>query len=222
VLLFTAVNISYSIQQAKGILFSEESNATYNLNMLFRTRATYADLVMMDVQEVQPDESKLQKIATLACVHHEDSNDHHIPDPTGQSRFVFRMPGGEEYYRKQIKVPYNKKTFANARYIKCSGRFACTQHYTYYKHLLTLDITTRDKRNLWWGCRIDNKIGLIDADAPASEFHIYHCDLNKWGKVWFYVPIPDGLDDGDQIRLDVWNIGWQELLLDDICLELYR
>lgn len=222
VVLFSAVNISYSIQQAKGILFSEESNATYNLNMLFHTRATYADLVMMDVKEVQPSERQLQKVATLVCVTHEDSNDHHIPDPTGQSRFVFRMPAGEEYYRHLIKVPYSKAVFGNARYIKCSGRFSCPQHYTYYKHLLKLDIITSDKRLLWWGCRIDNKIGLTEANAPLSEFHIYHCDLNKWGRIWFYVPIPAGLEEGDLVRLDIWNIGWQEMLLDDICLELYR
>jgi hypothetical protein len=36
------------------------------------------------------------------------------------------------------------------------------------------------------------------------------------------VPIPAGLEEGDQVRLDIWNIGWQELLVDDICLELYR
>jgi hypothetical protein len=222
VLLFVSVNLSYSLQQARGILFSEESNATYNLHMLFHMNATYNDLVMMDTEVPQPDEQDIEKMATLGCNTHEDTAAEHIPDPTGLSRSVFYLPRDQEYYPGRIWLNYSKAVFGKAQYIKCSGRFSCPDHYTYYKHLLTLHIRNKKNKKYWWGCRIDNKLGLTEPGTNKREFTIDHREVNKWGKIWFYVPIPDGLEEGDQIRMDVWNIGWQPIYIDDVCMELYR
>jgi len=218
-----SLNISYSLQQARNILFSEESNATYNLHMLFRMNATYREMVMHDVEQVQPDNNNVERLATLACSYHEDSTSaDHVPDPTGKSRFVFHMKGGQEYYPEQLKVKYNKAVFKDAQWFRCSGIFCCPQHYSYFKHLFTLDIKSRSQQGLWWGCRIDNKIGLAEPDALPREFTFNHCELNRWGQVWYYIRIPQGLEDGDEIRLDIWNIGHQDIFFDNICLELYK
>ena len=47
------VNIKQSIQQAKGEMWSEESNATFNLQTLFKSKLGYNDLVVMDCGEKQ-------------------------------------------------------------------------------------------------------------------------------------------------------------------------
>lgn len=223
VLCCISLNVSYCIQQERGILWSEESNATYNLHMLFKLRANYKDLVVNDVQELQPDESKIEKVATLHCTTNEDStSDHYVADPTGRSKYIYRQHADEEYYPGIIKAVYDPPSFGGASWIKCSGRFYCVQHFSYFRHLMTLVIKNNRGKEWWWGCRIDNKIGLTEPGVPAEEFNFNHCELNKWGYVYYYVRVPKDIQPGDELWLDVWNIGKMEMWIDDLCLELYR
>lgn len=220
---FISVNVCYSIQQANHILFSEESNKTYNLHMLFKTKADYNDLLTCDVQQVQPDSNNLEKVATLGCENYEDSlSDRYERDTTGKSRYVYHMHNDDEYHPKNITVYYNKQQFKDARWLRCSGDFMCKQHYSYFKHMFTVEIKRGDNAVSWVGVKIDNKIGLTEPNADPQEFNFVHCELDKWGHIYYYYRIPPDLKDGDRIRLDVWNIGKQELYMDNICLELYR
>ena len=222
-LFFISINISYSFQQAKEILFSEESNMTYNLHMLFKMSANYNDLVTHDVQQLQPDSNSIEKVSTLACENYEDStSDHYVPDPTKKSKYVYHMFDDEEYHPKKIVITYNRSQFGNADWLKCSGTFLCTKPFLYYKHMFTLDILRGEKTISWYGCQIDNKIGLTEPNAPKDQFYLYHSALNKWGNVYFLVKIPKDIIDGDKIRLDVWNLPKQEIYFDNICLELYK
>ncbi len=223
IFLFVAVNISYSLQMVRGVLISEESNRVYTLNMLFKMSATYSDMVMYDVEQVQPAEGKVEKMATLACRNYDDSaQGHYVPASTGDSSRCFHMRDDEEYHPVKVLVTYNKQQFDGAQWIKCSGMFMCTKPYLYFKHLFTLDIARGGKTLSWAGCKIDNKIGLAEPGAPKGWAAFSHNELNKWGQVYFYIKVPGDLNDGDNIRLEVWNIGKQEIYFDNICLELYR
>ena len=222
-LFFISINIAYCLQKVKGILNSEESNMTYNLNMLFKMKATYSDLVMCDVEQKQPAANTIEKIASLACENYEDSlSDHYIADTSGKSRFVYHMLDEEEYHPKKIWVTYKQEVFKNAKWIKCSGRFLCPKPYSYFKHLLTLSIMKHDSLISWSGCRIDNKIGLTDQTLKPAEYTFSHSSPNQWGSIYYFIKLPKGLADGDKFLLDIWNIGKQEIYFDDICLELYR
>ncbi len=223
ILLCVGVNVSYSIQQAKGILVSEESNRVYTIHMLFKTHASYNDLVTYDVQQVQPRESQLQRIATIACNDYDDSlSTHFIRDNNSGHGMAYHMAADEEYHPYAIEVKYDTGLFKGAQWIKCSGNFECTQQYLYFKHLLVLDILNKESTKYWYGCKIDNKIGLIGDTLPTVEYTLDHLLLNKWSQVSFFVRVPSDLKTGDRLRLYVWNIGKQELLFDNVCLSIYK
>jgi len=222
-LFFIAVNISFSMQKAAGILNSEESNFQFNSQMLFRMKMRYNDLVTADIAEWQPDATKLEKTGILKCENYEDPTDaHYTTDTTGRSKFVYHMLD-EEHHPNTINIVYNKKDFGDAQWLKCSGRFMIPNGPTgYFKHLLVFSIKRGDDYYKWQGMKITNKIGLADSTCPHSEIELNHIELKKWGYVYFYTKLPAKVKDGDIITLDLWNIGKEEIYMDDICLELYK
>jgi hypothetical protein len=223
ILFCIVINISYSIQQITNLLHSEESNMTYNLQIMFRTHLRYNDLVVHDNGIIQPDQKRIQKLATLACENYEDSLSHHyVRDPSGASRYVYHMEDSEEYLPKFISIKYDKQKFGGARWLKCSGVFMCPKGYIYFNHLLVLNINRGDERLLWKACRIDDKIGLAEDSCSYKEVNLVHDEINKWGGVYFFVDIPKNIADGDIITLDIWNMGKQEMYMDNMCLETYK
>ncbi len=218
-----SLNLSYCLQKARGILNSEESNAAYNLHTLFKMNADYNDMVLYDTEQLQPEGRSVERIAVLGCQDHEDSiSDRHIPDPTGKSRYVYRMPDDAEYYPETVVVKVNKEQFKNAVWLKCSGMFYCPKAPGYFSHLLTVDVRRDNQSMLWKSCKIDRKIGLAEPGTDRRSITFDHFEKDKWGYVYYFVKIPEGIRDGDEIRMDVWNIGKQEILFDNLCLEIYR
>jgi hypothetical protein len=221
-LFFISLNISYSVQKVKGVLISEESNFAFNYQMLYRTTLQYKDLVVMDIGEKQPDETKLQKLATLRCENYEDSvSDRYIKDTTGKSRFIYFM-AEDEHHPNTIAIKYSKQLFKDAKWFKCSGRFMYTNYPgAYYQHLLVLSVKQRNDYIKWKGLKINGKIGIADSTC-GHEINFGHFDLNRWGYVYYFVRIPGDIEEGDLVELDLWNIGKQNIYIDDICLELYK
>jgi len=220
---FVSVNISFSLLQAKGILLSEESSLIYNWHMLYKLKADYADLMLSDVQELQPDESKLAKVATLGCNNFEDSmSASYVADTSHKSRFVYRMVADEEYGQWEIVVPFDRKTMHRGDWLKCSGDFMCTESPSYEKHLFVLETLHDGNITHWYGCKVDTKIGLADGKAGPDQFILDRFQLNTWSHVYFYARIHHGMQNGDVVRLKMWNTGRHEMYMDNICLEQYR
>jgi len=204
-LFFIALNISYSMQESKGILVSPVSNIKYNMQMAFRMHLRYNDLVVKDIWAWQPDANSVTKLSTLACKNYSDS-----------------IPGGNNPFHtadsihEVLSIPYNKETFKNAKWFKCSGRFMYRQAPGYYRHLLVLSSGNK----LWRGCTIENKIG--DWKTSGEDIRLDHFETNKWGYMYYYVKIPKTLHDGDTVKLSILNPDKLDLYMDDVCLELYR
>ncbi len=72
---------------------------------------------------------------------------------------------------------------------------------------------------LWKGCEIDNKIGGWEND---DDRRLRYNKPGQWGVVSFFVKVPDGLTDGDVMKVYIWDLGKSELYIDDVCLELYK
>jgi hypothetical protein len=179
----------------------------------------------MDNGIKQPDNDEVTKVSTLGCEQYDDSvSSNYIKDDKTGHGYFYDMHGDEEHQAKCIKVKYYKDKFRGAKWFKCSGRFNAREFTDYYgRHLLTLDVKHNGEFILWKSCKIDNKIGLVeDSLSHNREINIDHMELNKWGYVYFYVRIPGQILDGDEITLDVWNVGRKEMYMDDICLELYK
>lgn len=219
---FISVNISFSIQKINGILNTEEANFNFVRSTLFKTHLDYNDLVTFDMAEIQPRPGTAEKIATLACDNFEDSTtEGFTKDPTGKSKFVYRM-GNEEYLPSGLKIVYNAKVFNGAKWLRASGRFMYPNAPDYYKHLLVLNASHGDENLFWKAAKIENKIGIADSTCHHKNLTLDHFEINKWGTVYFYIKIPSAIADGDEISLFVWNIGKRELFLDDLCIDIYR
>ncbi len=222
-LFFIALNISYSMQRAVGVLNSEESNFEFNAQMLFRMHLRYNDLVTLDIGEWQPNASVLEKAATLKCENYEHPVDeHYVPDTTGKSSYVYHMLN-DEHHPNTLHVIYNRKKFGGAHWLKCSGRFMVPEGPKgYFKHLFVLSIDHNGSFLKWCGMKPLNKIGLADSSCGHTDYKFDHWELRRWGYVYFFVKIPRNIQDGDKITLDLWNIGKEDIYMDDICLELYK
>jgi hypothetical protein len=218
-LFFIAINISYSVQQAKGLLNSEESNLAFNMQMLFRYQLTENDRVVKDVAEWQPDTNELQLTTVLS---HRDFNtplSTHYKPAGGDSNFIYEVAEGEEYVNENIELQYDPEKFKDAKWIKCSGEFMCPAYYGKYGGtLLVLHIRRGDETLLWKGSLVSNKIG----DVAQNDNTLYRAVTGEWGTVSYYVKVPRGLEKGDVINVLVWNMGKHSLYVDDLLLELYR
>ena len=152
------MNISYSTQSGKvEFIWSEESNMTFNLQMLFRMQLHYNDLVVHDIAEKQPDTTKLTRIGTIGYQDFDDSvSDHFVRDNVPGSKYVYKMQ--DEEFREAFVVPYSKELFKNAKWFKCSGRFMYPEKPGYFKHVFVLDMPQKK----WAGCTIENKINATN------------------------------------------------------------
>jgi hypothetical protein len=213
------LNIDYSNRQRLGILWSEESSFEFNLQTMFRSTLRYDDLVVNDIKIFQPDTAKLVKLCTYAIQQYNDSvSDQTIPDPVSGHKYVYYQHN-EEYPKISISVPYNKQQFADAKWIKWSGRFMCTQHPDYFRHLLVADIGGK----LWAGCKIENKnFTWLQSEHNLDHLTLFDYKLNIWGPVYFFTKIPKNIDENDILKLFVWIPNKQEIYIDDLKIELYK
>lgn len=212
---FVAVNMSYSIQQAKGVLLSEQSNLQFNIQMLFRTKLRYDDLVTYDIGHFQPDTNKITKLGVWHCNNFDDSlNPKYLKSPAPGGTYFYAM--GNEELSELISDTFSDKVFKDANWIKCTGKFMYPFPPDYFKHLLVLDIDHKS----WSGCKIENKIAIQNYPDKPVTLDI-NC-INTWGVVSYFVPVPPGLKNGHRIKLYLWNTGKREIYMDDICIELYK
>lgn len=221
-ILFVAMNVSYSMQQANGLLFSEESSILYNWQILFKRNISYNDLVVLDNNERQPNLNEVSKIGTLACFPSTDSlSDHYTKISAGH--YAYHMVT-EEYLPEAVSISYDSTIFKNAKWIRCMGEFLIPYFVDHYRqHLMILTIERDGQLVEWEPCKIDTKIGLADSSCGhISDIKINHVETNRWGPVSYFVRIPKNIKQGDLIKLIIWNIGKVELFADDLCLEIYR
>lgn len=216
-LFFISINLCLSIQQIEGVIWSEESNGPFTLQMLYRTQLKYDDLVVNDIEEFQPDSTKLVKIATLGYQNYDDSlSNHFVLDTAIGRKFVYHTLDLE--ITNIFEFPYQKSAFKDAKWIKCSGDFMYPQSPGYEKHKLVLDI---DKR-LWMGCKIENKILGHAMDTSKIKFNLDYSQPNHWGYISFYTRIPKTIKEGDIIKLFLWSTGRRDLYMKNLKLEIFR
>lgn len=218
---------SLSLLQAQRKYESDYAKPQFYLQMLFKSKLTYEDLLVADLGQFQPDTGKLKKMATLAINDFDTAKDeHYVPDPNDSTGYVYHVKDGEEYFADKIKIVYRTADFEGAKWLKCSGRFMRPQFANNNPHYFIFGV--QDEKNeyvVWKACVIDNKIGLADnscAHASTGDFTLKHTEYGLWGEVYFYVKMPDNLQDGQVISLDIWNTGKVQFYLDDFKLELYK
>jgi hypothetical protein len=195
------VNIKQSIQQAKGEMWSEESNATFNMQTLFKTKLHY-------------NPSLLPRRKSLAEINFSDSVNHN-----GYTR----MSEQDEFAERSLQYSATDKD-ATAEYIKVSGVFnSPEQIYDWYRYqLLVVTVTRNSEALLWEAVKINNKIGLADGSClKHPRIDLRHSDINQWGPVHFFAPTSFKLKPGDEVKVLVWNLARKPLLIRNLKLELF-
>ncbi|QNA43778.1 hypothetical protein [Lacibacter sediminis] len=208
------VNIKQSTQQAKREMWSEESNATFNLQTLFKSRLSYNDLVVMDCGDRQPHASSLPAQKSMAEINPYDSI---------QQKDFIRMSEQEEFAPVSLQYFTAAKDITTS-YIKASGTFnAPEQIYDWYRYqLMVLTVTRNGEVLLWKAVKINNKIGLADSSClKHPRIELRHTDLNQWGPVHFFAPLSFKLQTGDEVKVLVWNLARKPLLIKNLKLELF-
>jgi len=217
-LLFISMNLSYSQLQSKRLLLSESSNIPYNLQVLFHTKITYDDLVTFETKIVQPDTNKLTKLSTIVFNNFNDSvNNHYEHNGKSSTEFMYHIKD-EEYPEIKLTATYNKETFKDAKWIKCNGDFKCPFWPGYFKHLLVVSSERNKMLLLWKAVQIENRINTPSSDSLTIDYQ----GIDQWGKIHFFVPVPPGMQNGDNIVLNIWNIPKLEMYTDNLSMELYK
>lgn len=214
--LCVSVNLAKTYQQARGDLISEDSTYLFNFQTLFRSQLRYNDLVVLDVKQRQPARN-LELIANLGSVNYNDS----LQAPKDTFGINYYTVDQSEFPNIGLQVLYHKDIFKNARYFKCNGYFKNPRGFYdwYQNHLLVLTIQRKNENLLWRAIKINNKIGVTDT---SNEVHLQKYRDNVWGYTPFFVELPKGLQDNDEIRLFIWNVGKQNLFVNNLSLQLYR
>jgi hypothetical protein len=222
VMLLVSLNLSFSAQRVLGILPTEESSGAYTLNMLFKFSASYDDLVLYDIEEVQPKRNSIRLVTNLAELNFDSgSNPNYVYDSNKGKGNVYHVDQATEYPSERISITADDPKRIAGKWLKASGRFLCTEVYMYYKHLLVLSVSRGDSTYHWKGVKIDNKIGLLQPD-DSSSFTFDNMRLNQWSPIEFFCRVPVSVQAGDKIDLSIWNIGFTEMFFDDLRLQLYE
>ncbi len=223
---FIACSLSWMHLEANGKLRSEDSNWPYNLSVLFRNRLTYADLVMKDIAIQQPDPRQLSYLRTVAYNGFDDSTGAGYVRDTGRGRsgYVY-FSRDEEHPPGSLKAGWNAADFAGASWLRVSGRFRFTGYFGLYEnHVLIADVRRRNEYPLWYGLRLESKVGIADSTCPHwnGDYKLDHADQNRWGAVWCFIPLPRDLQAGDTLEVSVWGPARHEVYMDDLRAELWQ
>ena len=140
---FVAINLSYSLQQAMGIIVSQDSKYRFNLQTLFRFSLDRDDLIVWDTGVPQPDSKDLKVVDAYALSLADTAfADHLVADTITHRNTVYLMREGEEYSPFSIKVPFDQLKDKSPAWIRCSGKFMTPlpEYDIYQNHLLITQI----------------------------------------------------------------------------------
>lgn len=216
ILFLIAVSASYHLQAVHGILWSENSNWQFNKQTFFRYKLNYQDLVVLDTDSPQPYEASLSFVRTLV--------DSQFVNKLDSSKHYFSILKGEEYPTIKIQTTYKSSLFKEATWLKCIGRFNTPEVPAdwYNTQLMVLDIKHGQENKLWNKISINNKIGYADQTCLHNEIKLAHFETKVWSTVYFFIKIPNNIQDGDEINLSIWNIAKKPLLVDSLSIQLYE
>nr|WP_294905909.1 glycosyltransferase family 39 protein [uncultured Lacibacter sp.] len=210
----TFINIKQSVQQAKGEMWSEDSNAAFNLQTLFKRQLDYNDLVAADNGQHQPSSTVLTTTKAQQL---------NFSDSVAKTDHI-TITAEQEYSPAAVKL-FATTADEKAKWIKASGYFnSPEQIYDWYRyHLLVVTVTRNGELLLWQSIKINNKIGIADSSCKEHDrINLRHADVNQWGHVYFYVPLQVQLQKGDEVTALVWNMARKSLLVKQLKLELLR
>lgn len=212
-------NVSLSIHQSKRNLSSESSTWHYNLSLLFKQNIDYYDLLKLDLDCSQPDTKEVGNKKIVGKMNFEDSTgSKYLKDTLTNLTQVMKIKSDEEY-SPNLKVTYQNTVNKKIKWIQCSGDFYVDSKSPsdYSNSLMVFDVQRDNKSMLWTGVNINNKIGYLDSLGKSAYQAAPFKGINrKWGKIQYYLKLPKDIQNGDVLTLGIWNMGYMNLLVDNL------
>lgn len=210
---FCVFQVAFQTYQTdQGIFISELSNWRYNVVTFGKTEFSDEEAVVLNTDEFQPHHPVLVRVL--------NENDFESPAIEGSDTSVSTSG------RRSVRVGLNKFSEgyqaslqdAGAKpgqWIRASINCLAKENTNDVWHLSQLVIACNhgDKTIKWKGVGLQNKI-----DNPLHV--IRHFSVNKWGRVYFYSQIPEGMAPTDMIMVYVYHSSGPDIYIDDLKVEL--
>jgi hypothetical protein len=212
-------------------LLPAAGNQHYVERLAFRRSPTYDDLILWDTRQRQPDTSafgerfwRVAPDSVLVPVRTEANEEWHtgltwtIPESTTTGSAT------ESAAESAAAGPESQR-----RWWRLVGRFRSeyNQGDLYRQHSFVLQVLHREsadrkgdgaqdneawKQLLWKQVRINNKLGIPSFEQNGCRVpdrqaatNLYAIGSGTWYCLDFWVPVPEGLEAGDRVNLQVWN-----------------
>jgi hypothetical protein len=215
VLLFVLVSISllFHMQAVKGKLWSENSTFQFSKQTLFKSNLNYRDLVALDTDAYQPKEEEVEFIKVVNRIDFLQPQPVDSNDNLKYGEGFAIVEAMNEYPSIKLSKLYNSTEDANATWVKCSGEFFEVEapKDLYSQHLMVCDIKRGNETIYWNKVALNNKVGKADLQDDDPFLKIMHFNTTQWGKVFFFIKLPNDIQQGDEINLSIWNVAKKEL-----------
>lgn len=221
--LFVFINLNLTLAAANGRLQSDATTPKFLLNTFYKQNLSYADLVLLDSDEKQPNENSIELKIDLANHQFEKEIDstHYRFDKVLDSK-VCSFMNGEEYAPQKFESKILKKVDGDYLKVEADILIPVFVDAVYAQPKLALSIKRNDSVLVWKAISINNKIGCGEAYCQHSELKLKHRHENKWGRVFFYIDISDwDLIKGDVVESGIWNIPKKELSFDNLSVSIW-
>jgi hypothetical protein len=211
---FSFVVMNQTYLTSMNLFNSEMSNWRYNLITLGKTKVTYAESVVRDCKEFQPDHPVL--VRQLYENSFEDSTlEGTDTTVASQGRRSQRLTGGR--FSQGYNIAAGDIGIKPGQWIKASVDCLTKEHTNHIWHNSNLIINiSRNGQSIKW-----TNVGLQSRiDHPNNT--IWHFTANKWGRIYFYSQIPNDIKPTDRIFVMVChNKASPDIYIDDLRVELY-
>lgn len=211
------LNILRSYQMQTGNFISEDATWQFNKQMLFKLRTNYEDILAFDLNEPQPDTTKIRFVKPIGVQTFESA--------TGSLKdSVCKMHGNKSaFFTKQHEFNDLVETamdtgFVKGDYIKVTTWAKVASYVDHYRMgRIVVQTERKGKILMWKSVRIHNKLPKND-----YNFSLFSGAINEWKQFSFFVCIDNIPDKGDILKVFAWDPFGVDFWVDDLTVELFK
>lgn len=186
------INLNFIWKNSQGDLWAENASFPFLVHTFFKTKITYNDLLLMDLNEKQPVSKPFK-------------NAHTLIDGSVDSTLNCTDEEFPKYTSWQYKVVNETLPFS---YLRCTALLK-TLHALpdlYKQQMLVITVESNKENSLWKAIRINNKIGIQAMERRNDySFHLGKIITHQWDTLQFVVKLAQPLKRHDIIRYQLWN-----------------
>ena len=210
------INALRTIQMQSGNFISEDATWQFNKQMLFKLTTGQDDIYAFDLNQPQPDTTKLIFVTHIGSQDFEQGT----TNPKDTTSFNSGFRSGL----------FTTNEFNDAVEVVCNNQFEKCQYFrislwanvsTYENHYRMGKVVVEHQRDgkllLWKSVRIHNKLFI-----PEKKASLFVGAVDQWKKMEYYVKVEEPIKRGDVLKVYAWNPLSVLFKVDDISVDGFR